>query len=459
MSIDVHSYIDTHQDDVLHDFIALLRIASISALPAHDADTQRAAEMVAAMLGTAGLQHVEIIATAGQPLVYADWLDAPGKPTVLIYAHFDVQPVDPEDEWYSPPFTPTITGDDLVARGATDDKNQVIATIHAVSSLLAARGTLPVNIRFVFEGEEESGGEAIEAFVREHPERLTSDIVLVADGGMGDEGHPIVFYGCRGILYTEIVAQGPVRDVHSGTFGGNAPNPIFALAQIITGLKDDGGHITIPGLYELAQPITNEERTLWAPQQAPFRKTLLSEMDLTDLTGEAGFTDLERAWSRPTLEVHGIIGGFIGDGTKTVIPATARAEVSLRLVPGQTPDNVLPLLEARVAALTPPGIKTEVVFLNGGMPLLTDYNNAAFTATRDTLTAVFGTATWISRAGGSVPIAATFQEVLGGTVMILGFGLTTDRAHSPDEHTSLATFYRSVHAFADVLDALGQTTV
>jgi acetylornithine deacetylase/succinyl-diaminopimelate desuccinylase-like protein len=455
MTTDVHAYIDAHLDNVLRDYQELLRIPSISALRAHDADSDRAAATVARILGECGLEHVEVIPTAGRSLVYGDWLHAEGKPTVLIYAHYDVQPVDPVEQWETPPFEPEIRGDTIYARGATDDKNQLTATIHAAGAFLDTRQALPVNVRFLFEGEEESGGDAIEAFVREHPERLASDVVVLADGGMSSSGNPVVYYGCRGILYTEIIARGARRDLHSGSFGGNAPNPLFALAQIITGLKDAYGHITIPGLEELATPIGDDELRQWEPQTVEFVNTLKSEMGLDDLVGEPEYTPLQRGWGRATLEVHGFIGGFQGEGSKTVIPADGRVKVSLRLVPGQTPENVLPLLRQRVAELTPPDIVAEVRLINGGLPFLTAVDSPAFQATCQALQEEFGVETWISRGGGSVPIAATFQEVLGGATFLVGFGLTGDWAHSPNEHTSLPTFYKSVHAFARILDALG----
>lgn len=454
MASDLHEYIDAHRDNVLADYQAILRVPSISALSAFDGDTRRGAEVVAHMLRANQLEHVEVIPSAGAPLVYADWLHAPGKPTVLLYAHYDVQPVDPENEWETPPFEPTIKGEYIFGRGVTDDKSQLTTTIHAVGAHLAARGTLPVNVRFLIEGEEESSGEAIETFVRANPERLASDIVVIADGGMPTQSQPALHYSCRGLLYTEIVARGAQRDLHSGGYGGNAANPLFALAQIITGLKDADGHITIPGLYELVQPPTPAELASWRDQEATFLE------DVQDATGnppigDPSATPLERAWSQPTLEVHGFIGGFQGEGSKTVIPAEAKVKVSLRLVPNQTPQNVLPLLQARVAELTPPGITTEVQVIGEGMPFFTDPSSPAFTAVAAALAEEFGVQPWLARGGGSVPISATLQEVLKADVLVVGFGLPGDRAHAANERTHLPTVYRGVHAFARMLDAFG----
>jgi acetylornithine deacetylase/succinyl-diaminopimelate desuccinylase-like protein len=452
---DPHAFLDEHRDDALADFTALLRIPSISALREHDPDLRRAAAFVRDLLARAGLEHVEVIETAGAPLVYADWLHARGKPTVLIYAHYDVQPVDPLGEWETPPFEPAMRDGKIFARGATDDKHHVISTAYAVRSLLATRGRLPVNVRFLIEGEEESSGEAIEAFVRAHPKRLKADVAIVADGGMLAPGHPGMCFGCRGILYTEIVARGAVRDLHSGGYGGNAPNPLFALAQIVTSLKDPDGHINIPGLYELICPPSEEERRLWPPFD--FGAQLMEEMQ-APLVGEPGLDAFERAWVRPTLEVHGFIGGFQDEGSKTVIPAEARVKVSLRLVPDQTPENVLPLLKRQVAALTPSGVVTEVRLLGGGRGMLTDPRSKTFQAIGAALAEEFGVEPWSGRGGGSVPIAATFQEVLGSDTILLGFGLPEERAHSPNERTLLANFYHGMHAFVRALDHLGEQT-
>ena len=455
---DVHALIDARREQTFADYIALLRIPSISALRAHDADIRRAAQFVADRMRDAGLEHVELIETAGAPLVSADWLHAPERPTVLIYAHYDVQPVDPISEWETPPFDPTVKGDLIYGRGVCDDKNQATTTIHAVGAHLAAHQSLPVNVRFLFEGEEESGGEAIEHFVKTQPERIASDIVLVCDGGMYTD-QPAVVYGCRGIVYTEIVARGAAHDLHSGGYGGVAPNPFFALAEIISGLKSPDGHIQIPGLYELMIPISDSERQLWSRIDRDFDDHFRAEIGNDVLTGELAYSSIERNWARPTLEVHGFIGGFQDEGAKTVIPAVGRAKVSLRLVPGQTPENVLPLLKARVAELTPPGITTEVQLIHGGPPFYTRTDSPAFQATMAALTEEFGKEAWPIRTGGSIPISSFFQEKLQADVFCVGFGLDGDGAHSPNEHTSLPNFYKGVHALARILDALGTLPV
>ncbi len=455
MTTDVHALIDARRDAIVQDYLALLRIPSVSALHLHDADTRRAAEYVVEMLQAAGMENARLIKTATLPLVAAEWLHAPGTPTVLIYAHYDVQPADREvDGWATDPFEPVIAGDYIFGRGVTDDKNQLTGTIHAVGALLAATGSLPVNVRFLIEGEEESSGAAIEQYVREHAEEIPCDIALVADGGMAALDQPQLHYGCRGILYTEIVAKGADHDLHSGGYGGNAPNPLFALAEILTQLKAPDGTITIPGLYDLVRAPGETERALWAVQSSFIAEDIRQDVG-TPLVGEAAYSPLERAWARPTLEVHGFIGGFQGEGQKTVIPSDARVKVSLRLVPDQTPQAVLPLLQRRVAEVTPPGITTEVRVLGEGLPLFADPASPAFQAAADALRDEFDREVWLSRGGGSVPIAVTFKDALGADPVMIGFGLPSDRAHGPNERTHLPTFLRGVHAFVRVLAAFG----
>jgi acetylornithine deacetylase/succinyl-diaminopimelate desuccinylase-like protein len=451
---DVHSLIDREFDQALTEYLGLVRIPSISTLRSHAEDCQRAAEYVASALSNAGLEHVEVIPTQRNPLVYADWLHVEGKSTVLIYAHYDVQPVDPVDEWRTPPFEPTIIDDVIYARGASDDKLNLMATIWSVKSLLEANKALPVNVRFLFEGEEESGGESIEHYARTYPDRLTSDVVMIGDGGLEEAGKPELGYGCRGILYTEILARGAHTDLHSGSFGGNAPNPLFALAQIVTGLKDDKGHITIPGLYELMADPTDEERAAWSNGETAYVSRLENTIG-TELVGEPGINPIERGVARPTLEVHGFIGGFQGEGSKTVIPAAARVKVSLRLVPNMSPANVLPLLERRVKEITHPGIQVEVRLVDGGMPFMTPIDSPTFHAVRSAMEAEFGAPCEIHRHGGSIPISATLQEVLGADTFIIGFVLGSDGIHAPNEHTAVDNLRHGIHGFARILEALG----
>src|SRR5579862_8453269 len=347
---------------------ALLRIPSVSTLPEHKGDVRRAAEALAAELERIGMENVRLIEGGGHPLVYADWLHAAGKPTVLIYGHYDVQPPDPIDEWLSPPFEPTERNGNLYARGAVDDKGQVVAQVKALESLLAANKALPLNVRVLFEGEEEVGGEGIANYVASKPADLKADFALVSDTELFAAGLPTLCVGLRGIIYTELEVRGAKTDLHSGVYGGAAPNPFVALAQIIARLKDENGHILIPGFYDGIIPPSAEELATWRTlpfDEEEYRKT---EVGSKQLVGEKGYSVLERTWARPTLDVHGIPGGFIGAGAKTVIPAKATAKVSMRLVPGQTPAKAFALYKSYVEKIAPAGVEVEVRLIHSGDP-------------------------------------------------------------------------------------------
>src|SRR5438045_1531459 len=350
-----------NQQRFLNELKDLLRIPSISTLEEHKSDVQKAAEFVASELRRIGMEHVEIIPTKGHPLIYADWLNAPRKPTVLCYAHYDVPPPDPLDEWVTPPFEPTERNNNIYARGAVDDKGQLWMEIKAVEALMRANnGKLPLNVKFIIEGEEEVGGESIAAYVREQKAKLKADFALVCDTELFAPNLPTLCVGLRGLVYTEIEAVGPKTDLHSGMYGGAAPNPFFALIEIISKLKDAKGKVLIPGLHKNVKAPSADELKAW--KRLPFneehyRKT---EVGSTKLTGESGFSVLYRTWARPTLEVHGMPGGFTAPGAKTVIPARAQAKVSMRLVPNQDPDDMLKRYTAYVKKLTPKGIETKI---------------------------------------------------------------------------------------------------
>nr|MBF6592278.1 dipeptidase [Ktedonobacterales bacterium] len=376
------AYVDQHRDEFLDDLKALLRIPSISTLPKHKKDIRRAAHFVADQMSHGGLNKVKVIRTEGHPLVYGEWLEAPDKPTVLLYGHYDVQPVDPRHLWQSDPFEPEVRNDNLYARGAVDDKGQMLGLLQALQALMrVGGGTLPVNVKVLIEGEEEAGGEAIEAYVRKNPKKLACDVVLIADTGMPAPGVPALVYGLRGIVYTEIAAKGARHDLHSGSFGGVAPNPIHALALVLAGLKGSDGRITIPELYTRLKGVSERERALWDRSPVDIPHLLKAEMGVDALPGEEDIDPRERLAARPTLEVHGIVGGFIGEGAKTVIPAEATAKVSLRLPPELTPEEVLPLLRQRVAALAPKGVTMTVSLIHSGhgvlVPLESVYMRAA----------------------------------------------------------------------------------
>jgi acetylornithine deacetylase/succinyl-diaminopimelate desuccinylase-like protein len=444
-----------------------LRIPSISTDPDHASDVRRAADFAASELRRIGMQNVRRIETTtekhpnGHPLVYADYLlVAPhdGKPatTVLLYGHYDVQPPDPLDEWKSPPFEPTERDGNLYARGAVDDKGQMWMHVKALESLFATGGgKLPVNVRVILEGEEEVGGEGIAAFVREHPEQLAADVALVSDTEMFAPDLPTLCVGLRGMIYTEIEARGARTDLHSGMYGGAAPNPFFALAQIIAKLKDDSGRILIPGFYDAV--VVPDEAELKAWKSLPFDEEHYRETEVgsTELTGEAGYSVLERTWARPTLEVHGMPGGFTGAGAKTVIPARALAKVSMRLVPGQTPAEAFAQYKSYVESLCPAGITLDVRLIHSGDPIVVSTDNPYVRAATDAMHTVFGTDTLFVRGGGSIPIVGDFIRELKVPTLLMGFGLPDDNLHAPNEKFHLANFHRGIESIIRFLSAVG----
>jgi acetylornithine deacetylase/succinyl-diaminopimelate desuccinylase-like protein len=448
-------YAETHQERFLAELVELLRIPSISTLPDRREDVRRAAELVATHLHRAGLEQVEVIATRGQPLVYGEWLHAPGKPTVLLYGHYDVQPVDPQALWHTDPFEPTVQGDNLVARGASDDKGQMFALIKALESLFHANAGFPVNVKALIEGEEEAGGESIETYVKEHPQRLAADVGLIYDTGMPAPGIPAITYGLRGILYTELEVRGAKRDLHSGSYGGVAPNPLHALALILSGLKDRDGHIHIPGFYDRVRPPTEQERKNWASYPFDVDAALKQEMGVSVLAGETDYPTEERRTARPTLEVHGISGGFTGEGAKTVIPNVATAKVSMRLVPDQHPQEIFPLFERAVQSLCPPGNEVTVRNLHGGdavlLPLESHWMDLAASALRQ----AFGRDPVFLREGGSIPIGALFDSVLHAPTIFIGFGLPDDNHHAPNEKFHLPNYALAIHTAIELLCEVG----
>jgi acetylornithine deacetylase/succinyl-diaminopimelate desuccinylase-like protein len=449
-----------NQQRFLEELKQLLRIPSVSTLPEHKPDIERAASFVAAELRRIGIEHVEIIPTAGHPLVYGDWLHAEAKsgapkPTVLLYAHYDVQPAEPLDEWITPPFEPAERNQNLYARGAVDDKGQLWLQIKALESLLASQGKLPVNVRVLFEGEEEVGGEQIEKYVRENGARLKSDVALVCDTELFAPDLPTLCVGLRGLVYTEIEARGAAIDLHSGMYGGAAPNPLFALCEIISKLKDADGRILIPGFYEHWTPPTTAELKAW--QSLPFNEEHYrqTEVGSTVLTGEPDYPVLYRTWARPTLEVHGMPGGFTGAGAKTVIPAKASAKVSMRLVPDQEPDDVLQKFSAYVMSLAPRGIQLHIKVHSKGKAVVVSTDNDYIRAADRALREVFGKETVYIRSGGSVPIVGQFQDDLGIPTVMMGFGLPDDNIHAPNEKFHIPNFYRGIESVVRWLSILG----
>jgi len=449
------NYYEQHHQEYLEGLKTFLRIPSISALPEHKPDIQKAAEFVRGELEKAGLQNAHLIEGEGNPLVYAEWLGAPGKPTILFYGHYDVQPPDPEDEWKSKPFEPEIRNDNIYARGSADDKGQTYILIKAVEGLLKQNGRLPVNVKFLVEGEEESGGEHIEKYVAGKPALIKSDAAVICDTEMFAPELPTICVGLRGIVYGELMVQGADHDLHSGVYGGAAPNPIQAVAEILCALKDREGHIKIPGFYDKVQPPSAKERAAWA--RLPFNEQEYKEKEVgvKELTGEPEIPLFERLWARPTLEVHGIRGGFIGEGAKTVIPARAVAKLSTRLVANQTPEEATEQLQKAVLAACPKGVTAEFRPIHSAPPSLVNPDNRFIQAAAEAMRQMFGKETVYIRSGGSIPIVAAFDEHLGIPSVMMGFGLPDDNLHAPNEKLHLPNFFRGIEAVARYLEILG----
>ncbi len=449
------NYYQQHHQDYLESLKALLRIPSISTLSEHKPDIRKAAEFVRGELEKAGMQHAQLIEGEGNPLVYAEWLGAPGKPTLLMYGHYDVQPPDPLDEWKSPPFEPAVRNDNIYARGSADDKGQTMILIKAVDGLMKQHGKLPINVKFLIEGEEEVGGEHIESYVASKPALIKADAAVICDTEMFAPELPTICVGLRGMVYGELVVQGAGHDLHSGVYGGAAPNPIFAIAEILTALKDREGHIRIPGFYDRVQPPSAKERDAWARLPFDEREYKEKEVEVKELTGEPEVPLFERLWARPTLEVHGIRGGFIGEGAKTVIPARALAKVSLRLVADQRPDEAIAQLQKAVAAACPKGVSAEFKLIHFARPSLVNPDNRFIQSAAEAMKQVFGKETVYIRSGGSIPIVAAFDEFLGIPSVMMGFGLPDDNLHAPNEKMHLPNFFRGIEAAARYLEILG----
>jgi len=451
MSSSAVAYARQNYPRFLDELKALLRIPSVSTLPEHKGDCRHAAEVLAADLKKIGMENVRLIETTGHPLVYADWLHATGKPTVLVYGHYDVQPPDPLDEWLSPPFEPTERNGNLYARGAVDDKGQVVAQVKALESLLAANGSLPINVRVLLEGEEEVGGEGIAS----KPADLKADFALVSDTELFAPGLPTLCVGLRGMIYTELEVRGAKTDLHSGMYGGAAPNPFFALAQILAGLKDGNGHILIPGFYDEIIPPSAEELAAW--QSLPFdeEQYRIHEVGSKQLVGESGYSVLERTWARPTLEVHGIPGGFTGAGAKTVIPAKAVAKVSMRLVPGMTPAKAFAQYKSYVEKIAPAGVDVDIRLIHSGDPCLIPVDNPYIQAATRALHEVWGKDTVFIRSGGSIPIVGDFDRHLGLPSVMMGFGLPDDNLHAPNEKFHIRNFELGIESLIRFLEETG----
>lgn len=452
----VENFVRDNESRLLNELLDLLRIPSVSTLPEHKDDVARAARFVADRLKLAGLENVQVIPTAKHPLVYADWLHAPGKPTVLCYGHYDVQPPDPLDLWNSPPFDPSIRNGNIYARGACDDKGQMYMHIKAVEALRAVHGgKLPVNLKFLVEGEEEIGGESIARYVVEQKDKLKADVALVSDTELFADGVPTLCIGLRGLMYAEIEATGPARDLHSGLFGGAAPNAVYGLIELLSKAKDAAGHIRIPGVYDDVAAPDPAEVESW--RSLPFSEAdfLHHEVGATQLTGEPEQSVLARIWARPTFEVHGIAGGFTGAGAKTVIPAKATAKVSMRLVPKQDPQRIIAALEKWVEDNRPAGIQAQVRILSSGPAISVNPNHVAIQTAAKAFSEMLGKPTVFVRGGGSIPIVGDFATRLGIPTVLMGFGLPDDGLHSPNEKYRVSNYYQGIVTIAHFLELYG----
>ena len=452
----VVDYINVHRDRYVDELKQYLAIPSVSALPEHSADVRRAAEWTADALRTAGMDNVRLIDTPGNPVVYGDWLNAPGKPTILFYGHYDVQPVDPVNLWTSPPFEATVRDGEIYARGAADDKGQVFMHIKAIEAHLKQGGGLPVNIKFFIEGEEEVGSVHLDDFVRDHKDDLKADVVVISDTTMFDRGVPSICYSLRGLAYFQIDVRGSKSDLHSGVFGGAVANPAIVLTQILAQMKDRGGRIKIPGFYDDVRPLSDEERAEW--KKLPFNETKYrKDLGAPKLFGESGYTTLERVWARPTLDVNGLYSGFTGEGAKTVLPATAMAKVSMRLVPNQDPQKIGDLFEDYVRKIAPKTVEVKVTRMHGGRPWMTEFDNKFVRAAGRAIEQGFGKSPVFVREGASIPVVATFERELRIPTVLFGVGLPDENAHAPDEKLDLGNFHNGIIASAYLYQEIANT--
>lgn len=451
--MDYTRYFAEHRAGQLEELMEWLTIPSISSLSEHKGDVARAAEWTAAALKRAGLENVAIHTTPGHPVVYADYLHAPGKPTVLVYGHYDVQPVDPLELWTTPPFEPTIRGDKLYARGATDDKGQLFLHIKAVEAILHQEKTLPVNIKFCIEGEEEITSPNLPPFLEAHQELLAADVVLISDSDMPDRGKPGICVGLRGLCSLDVHVQTANTDLHSGSFGGGVPNSLHALVALLTTLHDEQGRVSVEGFYDDVAPLSAEMRSDFASLDFDEEK-LRNSLELPALFGEEGYSFVERVGARPTLELNGVYGGFQGEGTKTVIPREAYAKITCRLVDQQKPQDILDKIERHLHRHTPIGARVTVTQREKGNPFTMDPNVPMLQKAADAFEAVYGQRPVFTKDGGSIPIVEAFARVLQTPVVLLGFGLPDENLHAPNEHFNLYNFDRGLLTIVDFLKRL-----
>jgi acetylornithine deacetylase/succinyl-diaminopimelate desuccinylase-like protein len=452
---DVIAYIDGNRQRFVDELIDWVRVPSVSSDPTRAADVARSAEFLAAHLRGLGAGKVEVWPTEGHPSVFAEWMNAPGKPTLLVYGHHDVQPVDPLGEWVTPPFEPSVREERLWGRGVVDDKGQVYVHVKAIESFVRSQGTLPINLRLIVEGEEEVGSAHLDGILRDHAKDLESDFVCVSDTAMFGRGIPSLCVGLRGLSYVEVHVEGPALDLHSGSFGGGVMNPVNALAKMIAALHDPSGRVTVPGFYDAVVPLTAKERAEIAA--LPFDEAeWLRSTGSPAVWGEAGYSTLERVWARPTLDCCGISGGFEGEGAKTIIPARAMAKVSCRLVPNQEPDEIVRKLTAHLEDLAPAGVRVRVKELHGGRPYLAPTDHPVYEVAKRAFTRAFGKPTVFMREGGSIPFVRTIADATGKPCLLMGFGQPDENAHAPNEWLLLENFHLGIKSAAYLYEEIAR---
>ena len=452
----VTDYISSHRQAFENDLAELLRIASVSADSRQRSEIRAAAQWMFAQFQQLGLA-TELIETAGHPLIYAQSPPVAGAPVALVYGHYDVQPPEPLEEWISPPFEPTVRNGNIYARGATDDKGQMLTHVKSVQAWMKAVGKLPIQVKFLIEGEEEVGSEHLAPFVRERREKLACDCVVISDCCQFAPGMPAITYGLRGIAYYELRLRGPRQDLHSGTFGGAVTNPANALVELLAALRDKNGRIQVPGFYDDVVPLTDREREEFRALPLTDQQ-FVEQIGASGLSGEAGFTSLERRWARPTCDINGLTSGYQGEGAKTVLPARASAKFSFRLVPNQDPARITESLRSFLEARLPPGIEMELIDHHGAPGVVVSLDSPYIRAASAAIEAGFGRAPVYIREGGSIPIVTTFADELGADVLLLGWGQNDDNTHSPNEKFSLDDYHRGTLASAHLWEQLAKTT-
>ncbi|ROL57636.1 dipeptidase [Bacteroidetes/Chlorobi group bacterium Naka2016] len=444
----VKDYIVQNRELFLNQLIDFLKFPSISSRSEHKEDVRNCANWLANHIKSLGAENVNVFETKGHPIVYAEYLHNENAPTVLVYGHYDVQPVDPLDLWNSNPFEPVVKDNKIFARGTSDDKGQLFIHLKAFETVLNTIGTFPINIKFIFEGEEEAGSNHLDEFIEQNSKLLECDTVLISDTEWFDFGLPSICYALRGIAFVEIKVKGPNRDLHSGSYGGAVDNPAEVLAYLISRLKDRYGRITIPGFYDKVLELSTEEREEFA--RLPFNEqNYCQSIGIKQTYGENGFSVLERTWARPTFEINGIYGGYTGEGAKTIIPSEASAKISMRLVPNQVAKEILDLFSKYIKEITPPTVDIEIKPLHGGNPVMTPIDTFWMRKAKEALQIAFGVEPVFIREGGSIPVCETFQRVLGASPVLIGFGLPTDNIHSPNENFSLDNFFGGINAIAN----------